>query len=117
MLSGRAPTKASRNTAFSILPGRTRLCSASIDIATFRNSRSRNGTRASTPHAAIAFLDRGVELVMTRAQRAGDAARRSQVGRAFQADREGMQAWPPGFLASVRLHATPGVAGHAGGDE
>ena len=50
--------EASRNTAFSILPGLARLCSASIDIATSRNSRSRNGTRASTPHAAIALLAR-----------------------------------------------------------
>ena len=64
-----------------------------------------------------ALLHRELELVMAGTQRLGDDARRGQVRRAFQPDREGMQARPPRFFSIVRLHAMFSEARRTGCDQ
>ena len=55
-----------------------------------------------------AFLEGVGEAVVHGAQRLGRDLGRGQVGRSFQADREGMQARPPGFGLVVVLDAAGG---------
>ena len=47
------------------------------------------------------FLHREMKLVMRGAERIGNRARGGEIGRAFEADRERMQARPPGLALVV----------------
>jgi len=57
------------------------------------------------------------EAVVHGAERVGGDLRGGEVGRAFQADGEGMQARPPRFAAIVVLDPLAGELGRAGGDQ